>query len=89
MVAVFVSFFYCEKRQKNTFKKVLTYQFIEFSIGHIEKQQTKKPVITPVKIFTFVGKNTRRRVRMWVVDLLVIVVAVVAFEITEYLNRFE
>ena len=39
---------------------MLTYQFIEFSIGHIEKQQTKKPAITPVKKFAFVGKNTRR-----------------------------
>lgn len=26
---------------------------------------------------------------MWVIDLLIIVAAVVAFEITEYLNRFE
>ena len=26
---------------------------------------------------------------MWVIDLLVIVAAVVTFEITEYLNRFE
>lgn len=48
------------KKGKNTLKKVLTCQFIEFSIGHIEKQQTKKPAITPVKKFTFVGKNTRR-----------------------------
>lgn len=26
---------------------------------------------------------------MWVIDLLIIVAAVVVFEITEYLNRFE
>ena len=26
---------------------------------------------------------------MWVIDLLVIVAAVSAFEVTEYLNRFE
>lgn len=26
---------------------------------------------------------------MWVIDLLIIVIAVVAFEVTEYLNRFE
>lgn len=39
---------------------MLTYQFIEFSIRHIEKQQTKKPAITPVKKFTLVGKNTMR-----------------------------
>lgn len=26
---------------------------------------------------------------MWVIDLLIIVAAVVAFEVTEYLNRFE
>lgn len=26
---------------------------------------------------------------MWVIDLLVIVAAVAAFEVTEYLNRFE
>lgn len=60
MVAAFVSFFYCEKGKKITFKKVLTYQFIEFNIRHIEKQQTKKPAITPVKKFMFVCKNTRR-----------------------------
>lgn len=59
-VTVSVSFFYCEKRQKNTFKKVLTYQFIEFSIRHIEKQQTKKPAITPVKKLMFDCKYTRR-----------------------------
>lgn len=59
VVADFVSFFHCEKRQKITFKKVLTYQFIEFSIRHIEKQQTKKPAITPVKKFMFVCKYTR------------------------------
>lgn len=60
MVAAFVSFFYCEKRQKNTFKKALTYQLIEFSIRNIEKQQTKNPAITPVKKIMFVGKYTRR-----------------------------
>ena len=26
---------------------------------------------------------------MWVINLLIIVAAVVAFEVTEYLNRFE
>lgn len=37
----FESFFYCEKKQKITFKKVLTSQLIEFIIRLIEKQQTK------------------------------------------------
>lgn len=57
--------------------KVLTISAYADIVGHIEKQQTKKPAITPVKKFTFVGKNTRRYKMMeWIGQLLAMIILI-------------